>query len=63
MLRKAGFTEKPAKGSHTKWSHHLLSGKIILSGMDRDDAKSYQEKDVEQAIEKIQEIQNKQGEE
>ena len=61
LLRKVGFTEKPAKGSHTKWSHPLLSGKIILSGKDGDDAKPYQEKDVEQAIEKIREIQQ-QGE-
>ena len=61
LLRKVGFTEKPAKGSHTKWSHPLLSGKIILSGKDGDDAKPYQETDVEQAIEKIREIQQ-QGE-
>ena len=61
LLRKVGFTEKPAKGSHTKWSHPLLSGKVILSGKDGDDAKPYQEKDVEQAIEKIREIQQ-QGE-
>ena len=61
MLRKAGFTEKPAKGSHTKWSHPLLSGKIILSGKDGDDAKPYQEKDIERAIEKIRDIQQ-QGE-
>ena len=58
MLRKAGFTEKSAKGSHTKWSHPLLSGKVILSGKDGNDAKPYQEKDVEQAIQKIKEIQN-----
>ncbi|MGK7894880.1 MAG: type II toxin-antitoxin system HicA family toxin [Xenococcus sp. (in: cyanobacteria)] len=61
ILRKAGFTEKPAKGSHTKWSHPLVSGKIVLSGKDGNDAKPYQEKDVEQAIEKIKEIQ-RQGE-
>ena len=28
------------KGSHTKWSHPLLSGKIVLSGKDGSDAKS-----------------------
>ncbi|MBE9165986.1 type II toxin-antitoxin system HicA family toxin [Pleurocapsales cyanobacterium LEGE 06147] len=56
LLRKAGFTEKAAKGSHTKWSHPLLSRKLILSGKDGDDAKPYQEKDVERAIEKIKEI-------
>ncbi len=53
MLRKAGFTEKPAKGSHTKWSHPLLSGKVTLSGKDGDDAKSYQEKDVNNALKQV----------
>ena len=47
MLIKAGFTKKLAKGSHTKWSHSLLPGKVILSGKDRDDAKPYQEKNVQ----------------
>ncbi|WP_107670741.1 type II toxin-antitoxin system HicA family toxin [Cyanothece sp. BG0011] len=53
ILRKAGFTEKPAKGSHTKWSHPLLSGKLTLSGKDGDDAKSYQEKDVDNALKQV----------
>ncbi len=53
MLRKAGFTEKPAKGSHTKWSHPLLSGKVTLSGKDGDDAKSYQEKDMNNALKQV----------
>ena len=26
ILRKAGFSEKSGKGSHTKWTHPLLSG-------------------------------------
>ena len=38
-LRKAGFKESSSKGSHTKWSHPLLSGKIVLSGKDGTDAK------------------------
>ena len=53
ILRKAGFKESSGKGSHTKWSHPLLSGKIVLSGKDGNDAKPYQEKDVEQAIKRI----------
>ncbi len=53
MLRKAGFIENPAKGSHTKWSHPLLSGKLTLSGKDGDDAKSYQEKDVNNALKQV----------
>ncbi|GAB4234281.1 MAG: hypothetical protein Kow0049_18130 [Stanieria sp.] len=56
ILRKAGFTETSGKGSHTRWSHPLLSGKIILSGKDGNDAKPYQEKDVEKALKKLREI-------
>ncbi|MDJ0648160.1 MAG: type II toxin-antitoxin system HicA family toxin [Xenococcaceae cyanobacterium MO_188.B19] len=56
ILRKAGFKESSGKGSHTKWSHPLLSGKIVLSGKDGCDAKSYQEKDVEKALKKLREI-------
>ncbi|NJM00832.1 MAG: type II toxin-antitoxin system HicA family toxin [Synechococcaceae cyanobacterium RM1_1_27] len=59
MLRKAGFSLEPAKGSHTKWSHPLLTGKVTLSGNDGDDAKTYQEKDVANAI---QDVQNRQSE-
>ncbi len=46
LMLKAGFTYEPGKGSHTKWSHVLLSGKVTLSGKDGDDAKPYQERDV-----------------
>jgi predicted RNA binding protein YcfA (HicA-like mRNA interferase family) len=62
MLLKAGFSYKSAKGSHTKWSHALLSGKITLSGSDGDDAKAYQEKDVIDAIKKLDEIKKQQEE-
>lgn len=55
-LRKAGFTESSGKGSHTKWSHPLLSEKIVLSGKDGSDAKPYQEKDVDKAIKRLKEI-------
>lgn len=57
LLRKAGFIDEPAKGSHTKWSHPLSSGKVTLSGKDGDDAKPYQERDVKNAIKKLTEIQ------
>jgi predicted RNA binding protein YcfA (HicA-like mRNA interferase family) len=56
ILRKAGFQEISGKGSHTKWSHPLLSGKIVLSGKDGNDAKPYQEKDVDKALQKIKKI-------
>jgi predicted RNA binding protein YcfA (HicA-like mRNA interferase family) len=56
ILRKAGFKESSGKGSHTTWSHPLLSGKIVLSGKDGSDAKPYQEKDVEKALQTLREI-------
>jgi len=48
-LRKAGFVAEAARGSHRKWLHP--SGKfVILSGSAGDDAKRYQESQVEEAI-------------
>ncbi len=54
MLRQGGFTEIPGKGSHTNWVHPLYTGKITISGKDGADAKRYQEKEVKQAIEKVE---------
>lgn len=39
ILLKAGFTYKPARGSHTKWLHPQLSQSIIIVGKDGDDEK------------------------
>lgn len=51
MLRKAGWIEiEGGKGSHTKWRHAAISRALILSGNDGDDAKRYQEKDVQIAV-------------
>jgi predicted RNA binding protein YcfA (HicA-like mRNA interferase family) len=49
-LRQAGFQEVPGKGSHTNWMYPLYPGKITVSGKDSTDAKPYQEKEVNQAI-------------
>lgn len=62
MLQQAGFTSRPGKGSHTNWYHTLLPGRVTLSGRDGNDAKPYQEKDVNNAIEYIEEIQKLQEE-
>ncbi|MBW4623508.1 MAG: type II toxin-antitoxin system HicA family toxin [Cyanosarcina radialis HA8281-LM2] len=56
LLLKAGFSYESSKGSHTKWFHPLLTGKITLSGKDGNDAKPYQEKDVSNALQKLEEI-------
>ena len=57
LLLKAGFTYEPGKGSHTKWSHILLPSKVTLSGKDGSDAKSYQERDVNNALKQLAKIQ------
>ncbi|MGB3759609.1 MAG: type II toxin-antitoxin system HicA family toxin [Rivularia sp. (in: cyanobacteria)] len=63
LLRKAGFTSRSGKGSHTNWYHPLLPGKVTLSGKDGSDAKAYQEKDVNNAIQIIEESAQSQEEE
>ena len=55
LLLKAGFTSRSGKGSHTNWYHPLLPGRVTLSGKDGSDAKAYQEKDVNNAIQIIEE--------
>ncbi|MEL6459280.1 MAG: type II toxin-antitoxin system HicA family toxin [Cyanobacteria bacterium J06621_15] len=55
LLLKAGFTTRSGKGSHTNWYHPLLPGRVTLSGKDGSDAKAYQEKDVNNAIQIIEE--------
>ncbi len=55
-LLDAGFYEISGggKGSHRKFSHTRYPGAVTLSGSDGDDAKHYQEKQVRQAIEEVQ---------
>ena len=63
LLLKAGFTYKPAKGSHTKWKHSKLSKAIIIPGKDGDDAKTYLEKQVNESLEKLKKLQEEQAQE
>lgn len=58
MLRRAGFEELPGKGSHTNWIHSLYAGKITIAGKEGADAKPYQEKEVLEAIQTVEEAQN-----
>ena len=53
-LRKAGFTQRAGKGSHTVWLHPSLDVTIVLSGNDGDDAKPYQQRDVDLALRKLE---------
>jgi len=55
-LSDAGFYEiAGGKGSHRKFTHLRYRGAVTLSGKLGGDAKSYQEKQVAQAIEDVQE--------
>jgi predicted RNA binding protein YcfA (HicA-like mRNA interferase family) len=59
MLRKAGFSSRPGKGSHTVWIHPALCrDQLTLSGGDGDDARPYQEKDVREILRKLREVQD-----
>ena len=55
-LRDAGFAEVPGggKGSHRQFVHANYEGAVTLSGKDGDDAKKYQEKQVQHAIESVE---------
>ncbi len=54
LLRRAGFKELLGKGSHTNWVHQLYTGKITIAGKDGADAKLYQEKEVQQALNEVE---------
>ena len=57
MLRKAGFSSRPGKGSHTVWKHPALpEDEITLSGNDGNDAKPYLEKEVRKLLKKLREV-------
>ena len=55
-LRNAGFVLVPGggKGSHRKFTHVNYSGAVTLSGQDGEDAKKYQENQVNRAIEDVE---------
>lgn len=42
------------KGSHRKFTHARYSGAVTLSGKLGDDAKPYQEKQTQRAVEEVQ---------
>jgi predicted RNA binding protein YcfA (HicA-like mRNA interferase family) len=50
-LRKAGFEDRGGKGSHRNFTHPNCTMPVTLSGNPGDDAKPYQVRQVEQAIE------------
>ncbi|MCR4373315.1 MAG: type II toxin-antitoxin system HicA family toxin [Acidobacteria bacterium] len=53
-LEHAGFVRvSGGKGQHRKFQHPKHSGSVILSGDDGDDAKHYQEKQVQAALKEV----------
>ncbi|MFI3156143.1 MAG: type II toxin-antitoxin system HicA family toxin [Methylococcaceae bacterium] len=53
-LQSAGFYEiSGGKGSHRKFVHTNYAGAVTISGKIGEDAKIYQEKQVEQALEQV----------
>jgi predicted RNA binding protein YcfA (HicA-like mRNA interferase family) len=53
-LESVGFVRTPGgKGSHRKFRHPRVSGSVILSGQDGEDARHYQEKQVRNAIREV----------
>jgi len=56
-LARAGFIERPAKGSHTFWTHPALPEvAITIAGKDGADAQKYQAKQVREALKALGEI-------
>ena len=52
-LKHAGFVNRGGKGDHRNYKHPK-GGRVTLSGKEGDDAKPYQEREVQRAIEESQ---------
>jgi predicted RNA binding protein YcfA (HicA-like mRNA interferase family) len=53
-LERAGFVDRGGKGSHRVYTHPKVRQAITISGKPGDDAKHYQERDVQKAIRESQ---------
>ena len=54
-LERAGFSHVPGgKGSHRKFVHPRFPGFVLISGQEGGDAHHYQEKQVRNAIRRIE---------
>jgi predicted RNA binding protein YcfA (HicA-like mRNA interferase family) len=51
QLENAGFTDRGGKGNHRNYVHPKVARPITISGKPGDDAKRYQERAVQLAIE------------
>jgi predicted RNA binding protein YcfA (HicA-like mRNA interferase family) len=50
-LERAGFVNRGGKGNHRNFVHPKVPKPVTISGNPGDDARTYQEKAVQQAIE------------
>ena len=50
-LKNAGFVDRGGKGNHRNFSHPACTKPVTLSGSPGHDAKPYQERQVQAAIE------------
>ncbi len=53
-LERAGFRDRGGKGSHRNFVHPNVSKPVTLSGNPKDDAKHYQIRAVDRAVEESQ---------
>ncbi len=61
-LQRVGFYLDHQTGSHQIWKHPLIPGiSVNLVGKDSADAKPYQEREIREAMRKLQEAQEQQG--
>ncbi|VGO16144.1 hypothetical protein PDESU_04734 [Pontiella desulfatans] len=51
-LKKAGFADRGGKGSHRNFKHPSGT-RITISGKTGDDAKKYQERELERALHEV----------
>ncbi|WP_372846648.1 type II toxin-antitoxin system HicA family toxin [Pontiella sp.] len=51
-LKKAGFIDRSGKGSHRNFKHPS-GARITISGKTGDDAKKYQERDLQRALSEV----------
>lgn len=59
QLESAGFANRGGKGSHRNFVHPNVMRPIVISGKAGDDAKRYQERAVEAAIEESMQVGSK----
>ena len=54
-LERCGFVEirRAGKGSHRKFLHPRFQGAVTVSGRSGDDAKPYQERQIQRVIEEV----------